>query len=265
MRALRDAHWLWLLAGCVLLWAGGRLTVRGLARDARFLVSPGHIEVKGPAWGRDEVVAPALRRLQQLGPLSLFDAGFEARVRAALGEVPGVARVGRIRRHWPARYAVEVMLHRPAAVVRYGARRVPVTAGAATLPEAPYATASRGLLHIVGVDRAPPPAGATWRSEALADALATVDQLTPQLQRLAPLGLTRIDVSRARDPRRGVVLHGADGITVRWGRPRATVGENAVSSKLLYLRIAAAHVERVRGFEIDVRYGALYLRESSVQ
>jgi hypothetical protein len=274
IRALLDSRWLWLLLGCGLLWTGGRWTVRSLARDPRFLARPEAIMAGGPAWGGEAVVQPVLDRLRALGPVNLFDPHFEPRIRSALAEVPGVARIGRIRRDWPRRYAVDVRFHRPVAVVRQGSWRVkrrhyglPVTADGVALPLAPYVQATAGVLKIDGVDESPPALGRAWQSEALADGLATVAQLTPHLERLAPLGIAAVDVTDTRDARRGVLLRGADGTTVRWGRPRARVGENSVAKKVGYLVTAARHLERVRGFEIDVRYGSLYLRardESSV-
>ncbi|MHC4970809.1 MAG: cell division protein FtsQ/DivIB [Planctomycetota bacterium] len=270
IRTLLDSKWLWLLLGCGLLWTGGRWTVRSLAKDPRFLARPDAIATGGPAWGGEAVVQPVLQRLRALGPVNLFDPNFDGRIRSALGEVPGVARIGRVRRDWPRRYAVDLRFHRPVAIVRDGSWRVkrrhyglPVTAEGVALPAEPYVQATAGLLTIEGVDENPPALGRAWASEALADGLATVAQLTPHLGRLAPLGISTVDVTEARDARRGVLLRGADGTTVRWGRPRARVGENSVAEKVAYLVTAAGHLERVRGFEIDVRYGSLYLRAAS--
>lgn len=267
IRALLDSRWLWLLLGCGLLWTGGRWTVRSLARDPRFLARPDEIAAGGPAWGGEAVVGPVLERLRALGPVNLFDPQFEPRIRSALAEVPGVARVDRVRRDWPRRYTVDLRFHRPVALVRRGSWRMkrrrydlPVTAEGVVLPAEPYVQATAGVLAIDGVDESPPALGRAWQSEALADGLATVAQLTPHLERLAPLGIAAVDVTDARDARRGVLLRGADGTTVRWGRPRASVGENSVAKKIRYLVTAARHLERVRGFEIDVRYGTLYLR-----
>jgi hypothetical protein len=270
IRALLDSRWLWLLLGCGLLWTGGRWTVRSLARDPRFLARPEAIAAGGPSWGGEAVIQPVLDRLRVLGPLNLFDPRFEPRIRSALGEVPGVARIGRIRRDWPRRYTVDVRFHRPVAIVWDGSWRVkrryyglPVTADRVALPAEPYVQATAGLLRIEGVDESPPALGRAWRSDALADGLATVAQLTPHLGRLAPLGITAVDVTDSRDARRGVLLRGADGTTVRWGRPRARVAENSVAEKVAFLVTAARHLERVRGFEIDVRFGSLYLRAAS--
>lgn len=270
IRRLLDSRWLWLLLGCGLLWTGGRWTVRSLARDPRFLARPSHIAAGGPAWGGEAVVRPVLDRLQELGPINLFDPHFESRIRNALGELPGVAHIARIRRDWPRRYTVDVAFHRPVAVVGEGSWRVkrrayglPVTAAGVALPAGPYVQATAGLLTIDGVDESPPAPGRPWRSEALADGLATVAQLTPHLARLAPLGIYAVDVTDARTARRGVLLRAADDTTIRWGRPRAQVFENAVAKKIGLLATAIRHLEQVRGFEIDVRYGSLHLRTAS--
>lgn len=263
IRALLDARLTWWLLGTAAVWAAGQRALEGLARDPRFLATPQFDGAAPPPWGGDEVVRPILGRLEALGPVNLFDPRFEERVRGALAEVPGVSSVTRIRRRWPNHYSVGIRLRRPVAVAR-GREAVPVTADAVTLPYAPYARACEALLEIRGVHdvRAPAPGG-TWRSERLADGLATLRQLGPHWEELAPLGLRVIDVSGAANPRQGVVLRGADGIVVRWGRPRAEVGENPVARKIEYLKLAASELERVRGFEIDVRYGALYLRQSA--
>ncbi len=269
IRRLLDSRWLWLLLGCGLLWTGGRWTVRNLARDPRFLAHPGQIAAGGPAWGGEAVVRPVLDRLQQLGPINLFDPHFESRIRRALDELPGVARIGRIRRDWPRRYTVDVGFHRPVAVVGRGSWRVkgrtyglPVTGAGVVLPAEPYVQATAGLLTIDGVDESPPALGRRWRSEALADGLATVAQLTPHLSQLAPLGIHAVDVTDALTARRGVLLCAADGTTIRWGRPRAQVFENSVEKKIGLLTTAIHHLDQVRGFEIDVRYGTLHLREA---
>ena len=248
----------WVVLGAAGLWSLTGIAMRGLARDPRFDARPVTV-VNGPVWGGTEAVAPIAARLKALGPLNLFDPAFEERIRGALGEVPGVAGVDSIRRLWPRRYAVDFTLRRPVAVVG----ETPVTADAVVLPVLPYARAVRGLFVIEGLDQTPPPPGARWESELLSDAIATLLQLGPFLDDVARLGIHAIDVSEADDPRRGVVLLGADGIRVRWGRPRAAIGENPVERKIAFLRIAAASVERVRGMEVDVRYRDLYLRESS--
>jgi uncharacterized protein YbjT (DUF2867 family) len=72
------------------------------------------------------------------------------------------------------------------------------------------------------------------------------------------LRLTEVDVSQAHDARAGVVVLGAAGLRVRWGRPRRTVGENSVERKLAYLRVVADYPEQVRGREIDIRWSEPY-------
>jgi hypothetical protein len=197
--------------------------------------------------------------------VNLFDRRFEERIRGALAQVPGVARVNEVRRHWPNRYSISVRLYRPVAVVLQRDRQIPVTGRGVALPHGPYERACEGLVRITGVKEEAPKAGQPWRSEALQDALATLLQVGPHLDRLRPLLLDRIDVSAAGDPRRGVVLRGGDSTAVLWGRPRAAVGENPVASKIRHLEVAADHVDEVRGLEIDVRFAALYLRESQVE
>ena len=260
-----ESRILWLLLGCLLFWVASRRAVEGLARDSRFLARPATLEARGPRWGGDDVAKPVLARLESLGPINLFDPGFEEKVRGALGEVPGVSLVREIRRIWPDQYTVSLRFHRPVAVVISGDRLIPVTARGVVLPYEPYRLASRGLVGITGVEAPPPALGLEWKDDALTDALVTLKQLAPYLDELAPLGIDTIDVSQADNPRRGVVVRGLDETTIRWGRPRAEVGENPVARKVDHLRVAARHLEQVRGFEIDVRYGMLYLRESSVQ
>jgi hypothetical protein len=118
----------------------------------------------------------------------------------------------------------------------------------------------RGLFTVTGVESVAPPPGAHWGSPLLRDGIAALAQIAPSLPELGALGLARIDVSTADDPRRGVVFLGEDGTTVRWGRPHS-IGENPVERKIEFLRIAASHVSRVRGVEIDVRYDDVYVRE----
>jgi len=265
LRRLVNSRTAWALLLAGLAWVGWERALEGLARDPRFVASPGKWRTaSAPSWGGAEVVAPVYEALEELGPINLFDPRFEERVRATLDRVPGVAGTRSVRRLWPDRYAVSVRLHRPFAVVRHGRRAIPVTAEGVVLPARAYARAAQGLPAIAGVDDPPPRAGAFWDSEPLRDGLATVAALGPHLHgMLAPLGIRAIDVAGARDPLRGVVLRARDATSVRWGRPRARVGENPPARKIAYLREAAQHLALVRGREIDVRYGAVYLRESS--
>mgnify|MGYP006908241324 CR=1 FL=1 len=261
IRPFVTSKWAWMLLAAGVLWCASDRVRNVLVRDPRFMADPARLRLGGPS---PEVVEPVERRLRALGRLSLFDPRFEEKLRGALEEVPVVASVESVRRKWPNRYSVALRYHRPAAVVVEGEHAVPVTAAGLALPLEPYRASLAGLPRIEGVDRAPPRPGRPWHSESLKDALATVAQLSAHRDELAALGLAVIDVRGAGDPLQGVVLRGRDGIVVRWGRPRATVGENPVSRKVAYLRIAARHIEQVRGQEIDVRYGrALYLRESS--
>jgi len=262
IRRLLAARGTWLLLGLLLLASLSRLAVRGLARDPRFDAVPGIAGVRGPAWGGDALVEPVIARLRALGPVNLFDARFEERICGALREVPCIASVDRLRRHWPRRYSVEFTFHRPFAVVEQGEHLSPVTAEGIVLPLAPYEQACGGLLRIVGVSERAPPPGSRWTCGPLQEGLATALQLAAHPAALEPLGIDRIDVARSADPRQGVTLQGRDGTTVRWGRPRATVAENPVERKIRYLGIASRNLAQVRGLEIDVRYGDLYLRES---
>jgi hypothetical protein len=262
-RAFLSSRLLWVALVLGLVWVAARRAQSSLANDPRFLATPAGLEARAPAWGGEEVLRPVRERLERLGPLNLFDRHFEAKVRAALAEVPGIARVHDVRRHWPNRYGVSFRLHRPVAVVPWKGRLIPVTGKGVALPYEPYARACEGLFRITGVPEAPPRAGAPWRSDALSDGLATLGQLGPYVDRLHPLLLDRIDVSHAQDPRKGVTLHGQAAVTVLWGRPRAVVGENPVEKKASLLEVAAANVVSVEGRTVDVRFGTIFLRESS--
>lgn len=262
IRAFLSSRLVWFALACGLLWVAAGHAQESLSRDPRFLARPAGLLARGPAWGGDEVIRPVRERLERLGPLNLFDPGFERKVREALAEVPGVARVNEVRRQWPNRYGISIRLYRPVAVVVWKKKMVPVTGKGVALPFAPYARACEGLLRITGVPEPPPREGEAWRSEALADGLEALLQIGPHLDRLRPLLLDRIDVARARDPRGGVVFRGEGQVTVLWGRPRAPVGENPVAKKISLLEIAASNVEAVRGQMVDVRFNAIYLRES---
>lgn len=261
-KAFLSSRLLWIGAAAALLWIGARRAQDSLAKDPRFLATPLGLEARGPVWGGDEVLRPVRERLRRLGPINLFDRAFEEKVRGALDDVPGIARVHDVERHWPNRYAVSFRLYRPVAVAVVKGREIPVTGKGVALPYEPYARACEGLFRITGVAEAPPPLGKPWRSEALLDGLATLAQLAPHLDRIHPLLLGRIDVSHARDPKRGVVLRGDAEVTVFWGRPRAPVGENPVEKKLSLLEIAASNIRAVQGQAVDVRFDTIFLRQS---
>ena len=261
VRAFLSSRTLWTVMAFLLIWSLTRIALRGLSRDPRFDAYPDRVQAEGPAWGGSELLQPVVDRLDALGRVNLFDPRFDERVRGALLELPCVASVTEIRKLWPSRYSVDVTLRRPAAVVVHGARRVPVTADGVALPAGPYARASRGLMEIRGVPGARPAVGQIWRSNELAAGLATVAQLAPHLDALAPLELACVDVSEAEVARSGVYLYGGEGISVRWGRPLQSVGENLPERKLEFLGIAAGQVDRVRGLETDVRFSKLYCRQ----
>ena len=261
IRRLLRSRALWLVLAIAFCWSLGRIAVRQLARDPRFTVRPDRITMAAPAWGGEEVVRPLEDRLRALGPLNLFHPRFGERVRRALEEVPGVRAVRSVSRHWPNRFSVDVLLHRPVAVVSLGERSIPVTADAVRLPAAPYRTASRGLLRIVGVESRPPALGSVWTSGPLADGLAALAQIAPHLEELAPLGIATIDVSRSGGTDDVVLLLGRDDFVTWWGRPRARIGESPVERKIGYLRLAAQHPDQVWGRQIDVRYRQLLFRD----
>jgi hypothetical protein len=265
IRRLLRSRTVWLvlaIAGC---WSLGRIAVRQLAKDPRFLARPDRIVMSAPAWGGEEVVRPVETRLRALGPLNLFDPRFGDRIRGALERVPGVRSVRSIHRHWPNRYSVDIVLRRPAALVVSGERTIPVTEDAVRLPEEPYRRAARGLVRIVGVESRPPAPGARWRSGRLADGLAALAQIGPHLrEELAPLGISTIDVARADRPEDGVLLRGREDFVAWWGRPRARIGESPVERKIGYLRLAAQHPDQVWGRQIDVRFNQLLFRDPAV-
>jgi len=253
----------WIALIVVVSFFGMRALQRGLLHDTRFLAYPTEVSLAAPAWADIAVVAPLEDQLRALGPISLFDSRFDGKIRGALEALPGVERVRRVRRHWPRRYSVEVELRRPYAVITCRNASHPVTFDQIVLPQKPYAEISAGLFRIGPVPGDAPVAGERWRHGAVRIGLDTLAEIAPHLAELAPLGLRRIDVSGARDQSQGVVLLGIDGIRVRWGRPGSRVRENPVAKKIAYLIEVAADLDRVRGREIDVRYGTLYLRNST--
>jgi hypothetical protein len=262
VRAFLSSRLMWAILACGLLWVAARRAQEGLAKDPRFLARPVGLEAKGPAWGSDEILQPVRERLERLGPVNLFDPRFEEKVRGALADVPGIERVREVRRRWPDRYAVSFRLRQPVAVVMWKDRPIPVTGKGVVVPYEPYAKSCEGLMRIVGVAEPPPKPGEAWRSDALQDGLATLFQLGPHFDRFRPLLLARIDVAGAGNPRKGVVLRGDAEVDVIWGRPRAPVGENPVAKKANLLEIAARSAGVLRGQTIDVRFDAVYLRQS---
>ena len=259
IRALLASRLLWAGAALLLGAAAARTAARALARDPRFLARPVGIEARGPAWAGREVVAPVLARLQALGPVNLFHPAFERLVRDALARDPGVAEVGGVRRHWPRAYSVTFTLRRPYAVVAHASGPVPVTREGVALPSGRYEEAARSLWTVRGVDSARPRPGRRWEDPRLQAALETLAQVAPHLPDLAPLGLEAVEAGRAADPLHGVVLLGAGGLRVRWGRPAAT-GENPPERKAAFLRVVASDPSRAQGYEIDVRYAEIGLR-----
>jgi len=266
VRSLLASRTLWLVVGAAGLLSLANVARRGLMRDPRFMARPEFRGARVPGWSGRELLDPVMLHLDAMGPVSLLDIEFEDRVRAALAHCAPIRKIVQVRRHWPRNYSVQVVFHRPVAVVqpdgeRDGAR-LPVTHDLVVLPVEAYRHASKGLYEIRGVRGPAPAAGTVWQSEALADGLATLRQLAPYLNRLRPLEIETIDVSHAVGPRGCVMLRTARGIPVRWGRPRAPVGENSVAQKVRFLLTAMEQIERLDGYEIDVRYNRIFLRRS---
>jgi hypothetical protein len=252
----------WSLLAAVVLFTAAHVVIKQLAKDPRFVARPNDVAIPAPRWGGAAVVDPVRARLRAVGPINLFHPRFGEIIRTSLEALPGVREVHEVRRHWPNKYSVEFSLHRPVAVVVWRGHEVPVTSEGIALPPRAYRHAMRRLVRIAGVATDEiPRLGQPWGGERLQEGLAALSQVGPHLGELNRLGLRWVDGARGDNPIQGARLRGSDGIVVRWGRPRATVGENSVGRKIGYLRQAARYVEQVRGMEIDVRYDALYVRE----
>lgn len=256
--ALLRSRLLWVAVGALFLWSSGRILARGLQRDARFVAFPERFTAEAPRWCGRGPIERIAKRLEAMGPVSLFHPSFERRVREAVAADACVEAVAGVRRVWPNAFAVDVVLRRPYAKVA----GVPVTREGVVLPAAPYEESCRGLFEVRGVAISPPREGERWRDARLGVALAALDELAPHLSGLERLGLFAIDVSGAGDPRAGVVLLGANGLSVRWGRPGAPPGENPPAKKADFLKIAATSPHPLQGLELDLRYAELVLRKS---
>ena len=253
----------WLIVGAAGLFSLGNMARRGLMQDPRFMARPDFGGAHVPRWAGRELIDPLLASLGEMGPVSLLDMKFDDRIRGALADCAPVRRVVDVRRQWPRRYSVEVVFHRPVAVIERDGERHPVTHDFVVLPLEPYSHLSKRLYVIRGVPEKPPADGEVWTSEALKDGIATLAQLAPHLRQLRPLGIEAIDVSRARDPRGSVMLRTRSGIPVWWGRPRAKVGENSVAQKVRILATALERLDRLEGYEIDVRFNRTFVRRSN--
>ncbi|MGQ0612513.1 MAG: cell division protein FtsQ/DivIB [Planctomycetaceae bacterium] len=263
MRAILSSRLLWACVAVLASLGAARFLARELARDRRFLALPVRLEARAPAWADRAVVEPVLARLKAIGAINLFHPGFERIVRAAIAKEPAVARVGQVRRHWPRSYSVSFSLRRPYAVVAHAAGRIPVTREGVALPFASYGEVARDLWAIQGIDSPAPRPGQAWKDPRVDAAILAIVEIAPLLGELAPLGLEGVDAGQACDPLEGVVLVGANGLRVRWGRPGAIVGENSPERKAAFLRVVAGDPERARGYEVDVRYEEMGLRKST--
>jgi len=262
-RRLLVSRLFWLVIGAVGLYSLAGVARRGLMHDPRFIAAPDFRGARVPSWAGREMLDPVLLHLETMGPVSLLDLTFEERIRDALADCASVRSVTKVRRLWPQRYSVELVFHRPVAVVERDGALLPVTHDRVVLPVEPYGHASKGLYAIRGVNDAPPVEGAPWQSVALAEGIATLRQLAPHLERLRALEIEAIDVGDAVGPRGCVMLRTASGVPVRWGRPLAPVGENSVNQKVRFLCAAMRKLDRLEGYEIDVRYNRLFLRRSA--
>jgi len=260
VKRLLDSKLFWFVCGVLTVASVASIVHRQLRRDPRFLARPEFAGARVPGWADRRVLDPVMERLDALGPVSLLDPDFEEKIRGALDGCPVLAGVPAVRRRWPRGYSVRVVFRRPWAVIETDGARIPVTAEGLRLPEENYDL--RGLYVVKGVLGPPPEPGRPFDSEALRDGLATLRQLAPHLPRLQPLGIHAVDVTEAGSPRGGVVLRTDRGIPVRWGRPRARVGENPVETKIRLLLAAQEDLAALTGYTIDVRYDQPYVRES---
>jgi len=259
-RAVRTL--LWTCVGIALLLAFAGVAHRGLARDSRFIAQPGRTVARLPAWADPELDDDVNRRLRSLGPLSLLDLQFESRIRGVLEGCPVIDRIRRVRRQWPSSYSVEIIYRRPAVVIERAGKRIPMTWDGVRLPAGAYPDAAKRLYPIRGIEGELPAPGQRLESAAFDDGIATLQQLSPYLSELSGLGILAIDVSEVSHSNRGVILRTRSGIDVRWGRPRAIVGENSVETKVHYLLAAQERMDELKEFRIDVRFSQPYVRES---
>jgi hypothetical protein len=265
IRALADSRFmrtlLWSSVGVAVLLAFSGVARQGLSRDPRFIVQPDSVRARLPEWADPELDDDVNRRLRALGPLSLLDRQFESKVRGALEGCPVVDRVRSVRRQWPRSYSVEIIYRRPAVVIERAGERIPMTWDGVRLPADAYPEAARLLYPIRGVLGDLPELGQRLVSEAFADGVATLQQIAPYLGELKGLDIQAIDVGEVHHANRGVILRTRSSIDVRWGRPRAPVGENSVETKIHYLLAAQGRMSTLKGFRIDVRFDQPYVRE----
>jgi hypothetical protein len=260
VKRLLDSRLFWLLAGILLVGSIANMARRQLLKDPRFMARPIFAGARLPAWADRDLLTPVCDRIDALGPISLLDPDFDARVRGALAGCAVLERIDEVERHWPRSYSIRVVFRQPCAVVEQGDRRVPVTCDALRLPEEAYDC--RNLYVITGVPGPLPEPGEVIESDPLFDGIATLRQLAPHLASLRRIGIRSIDVSEAAQARGGVILRTDCGIPIRWGRPRVTIGENPVARKIAFLLAAQQNLAALEGYVIDVRYDQPYVRES---
>jgi hypothetical protein len=138
-----------------------------------------------------------------------------------------------------------------------------VTHDGIRLPIEPYRHVSARLYPIHGVTGYPPAPGREWHSAPLRNGIEALRQIGPHLDRLGALKISAIDVTEVGGRKSCVVLRTAHGIPVRWGRPLAPVGENSVEQKVRFLLAALPDLDRLLGYQIDVRYDRIFLRKST--
>lgn len=265
VRAVADSR-----AARVLLWSSVSIALllsfagpaqRGLSRDPRFIVHPDSFGARLPDWADPELDDDINQRLRSLGALSLLDVQFESKIRGALEGCSVIDRIRSVRREWPRSFSLEIIYHRPAVVIERAGERIPMTWEGVRLPAESYPGAVRTLYPIRGLVGDLPAPGDRLVNTAFSDGVATLRQLAPYLSELQDLGILAVDVSEVGLDGRGVMLRTKAKIDIRWGRPRAIVGENSVETKISFLLAAQERRDDLKGLRIDVRFDEPYVRE----
>ncbi len=170
-----------------------------------FLVAAENIELvpPPPPWVPGDLRLDALREAGARGGLSILDPPTELQQRLAdaLRFHPWVREVSRIRKAPPARVVVELEYRRPAAAVRWGptgSELLLIDDEGVRLPERDLSEIDRRRLPRILVGGHKPLVGERWNDVRVAGALALVQRLGPNWDRLMLLEIAAHPQPEAR-------------------------------------------------------------------
>jgi len=246
-----------LLAIFVAMVAGVWLAGRFAGSLPTFRVYPARFKASAPPWCARDLETITFPRESY----SIFDPALTRDVANAYLASPWVRAVRAVRKRFPNRISVELVLRQPLAFVRVGNTYRAVDNEAVHLPLefSLWPHRRRPLPIVFGAEGRPPVPGATWREPHVAAAVEVLNALAAEpavFREVQFVDVSNLD-GKIAPLQSEVMLMTRRRVRVAWGRPPGTpkFGEPPVAWKLARLRQWLTHpVQLSEGTHLDLRF-----------